>query len=146
MIVRVDIASDVQARDSQGRLWSFLDEARDRAVIRCGGPVVTGDEADPVVAQVQEIVPRPGWQTVVMEPIGTIGEIAEVLRRARYGALWSRSGPTRRSPPPDNFPRGGVSDLQHEEWEAFFNTAHARGSELDLDTELRRGRARFEHR
>jgi hypothetical protein len=44
---------------------------------------VTGDEENPVVARVLEIIDRPGGQKVVMSLIGTTAELLDALVRAR---------------------------------------------------------------
>jgi hypothetical protein len=84
--IQLDIPSDVQGRDSSGHLWAFLDEAAHPDAIHPGRLVVTGDEADPVVARVLEILDRPGGRKVVMELLGDAEELLAALTRARVVA------------------------------------------------------------
>ena len=51
-----------------------------------GALVVTGDEDDPVVARVLEVVDRPGGRKVVMELLGDASELLHALTRARVVA------------------------------------------------------------
>ena len=57
------------------------------ASVRIGEFVVTGDEEDPVVAKVLEIVKRPGGQKVVMELVGDAEDLLSALTRALCGEL-----------------------------------------------------------
>ena len=68
----IDIPCDAQALDRDGHLWSFLHEASDPQRIVVGATVVTGDEEDPVIAEVVDIIDRPGGQKVVMRPTGAV--------------------------------------------------------------------------
>jgi hypothetical protein len=86
MPVQLDIPCDVQGRDEEGHLWAFLDEATRPETIIEGHLVVTGDDEDPVVARVIEIIVRPGGHKVVMELVGDAGELVEALIRARVVA------------------------------------------------------------
>jgi hypothetical protein len=81
--IEVDIPCDVQGRDRDGHLWAFLDEAAHPEVVTAGALVVTGDEQDPVVARVLEVVERPGGRKVVMELLGDAEELLTALTRAR---------------------------------------------------------------
>lgn len=86
MTIEVDIPSDVQGRDPAGHIWAFLDEAARPEAVRPGNLVVTGDQDDPVVARVLEIVDRPGGRKVVMELLGDAEELLAALTRARVVA------------------------------------------------------------
>ncbi|MDA8380398.1 MAG: hypothetical protein M0020_06170 [Actinomycetota bacterium] len=86
MTVELDIPCDVQGRDAEGHLWAFLDEASHPDVITIGHLVVTGDEEDPVVARVTDLLDRPGGRKVLMELVGDATELLEALRRARVVA------------------------------------------------------------
>jgi hypothetical protein len=77
---------DVQARDHYGRLWAFLDEGVHPGAIVPGHSVVTGDDEDPVVARVLEVVERPGGRKVVMELVGDASELLDALTRTRLVA------------------------------------------------------------
>jgi hypothetical protein len=84
--IELDIPCDVQGRDADGHLWAFLDEAAHPDVIMAGALVVTGDEDDPVVARVLEVIDRPGGHKVVMELLGDASELLHALTRARVVA------------------------------------------------------------
>jgi hypothetical protein len=86
MAVELDIPTDVQSRDRSGHLWAFLDEAAHPDAIKPGNLVVTGDEQDPVVARVVEIIERPGGQKVIMQLLGDAEELLTALARARVVA------------------------------------------------------------
>lgn len=92
MPAELDIPCDVQGRDREGRLWAFLDEAAHPESVVVGQLVVTGDEADPVVARVLDVVERPGGTKVTMEPAShTADHSATVSRRA--GSSWLEVAP-----------------------------------------------------
>lgn len=84
--IELDIPCDVQGRDQDGHLWAFLDEATHPDEVAKGHLVVTGDETDPVVARVVDLLDRPGGVKVVMELVGDAGELLEALIRARVVA------------------------------------------------------------
>jgi hypothetical protein len=84
--VELDIPCDVQGRDQDGHPWAFLDEAAHPDAIVADHLVVTGDDEDPVVARVLEVVERPGGKKVVMELVGDASELLEALTRARLVA------------------------------------------------------------
>jgi hypothetical protein len=54
----IDIAADLNDQDETGWVWTFLDEARVPGMIRPGAFVLTGDEDDPAVAEVVDLVER----------------------------------------------------------------------------------------
>ncbi len=62
--VEIDIPCDVQQVDETGLVWTFLDEARDPAVIVEGAIVLSDDEVDPVLARVSTLKPH-GDRTLV---------------------------------------------------------------------------------
>ncbi len=86
--IELDIPCDVQGRDLDGHLWAFLDEASQSHpnAIAKGHLIVTGDEEDPVVARVLDVLDRPGGHKVVMELVGDAAELLEALVRARVVA------------------------------------------------------------
>lgn len=53
--VNVDLVVDLNSEDESGLPWTFLDEARDRALIVEGAWVVVGEGSARAVAQVVEI-------------------------------------------------------------------------------------------
>lgn len=81
-MAQLDISCDVQGRNRDDRLWTFLDEAAHPEVVVVGNLVVTGDAEAPVVARVLEIVDRPGGRKVLMALVGGVDELAEALSRA----------------------------------------------------------------
>jgi hypothetical protein len=52
---RVDLVVDLNSEDDSGLPWTFLDEARDPALIREGVWIVVGEGSVRAVAQVVEI-------------------------------------------------------------------------------------------
>jgi hypothetical protein len=81
--VIIDIPCDVQQVDSDGRPWAFLDEARDPARIHEGAIVVTGDEADPVLARVHALTSRASGVKVTLDVLpGDAIDYAEAVDRA----------------------------------------------------------------
>jgi len=52
---RVDLVVDLNSEDDSGLSWTFLDEARDPALIREGAWVIVGEGSVRAVAQVVEI-------------------------------------------------------------------------------------------
>ncbi len=51
----VDLVVDLNSEDESGLPWSFLDEARDPALIREGAWIIVGEGSTQAVAQVVEI-------------------------------------------------------------------------------------------
>ena len=68
-------------------MWAFLDEAIHPDAVAKGHLVVTGDETDPVVARVVDLLERLGGVKVVMELVGEASELLEALIRARVIAV-----------------------------------------------------------
>lgn len=54
-VYRVDISTDLNDEDQTGRLWTFLDEAREPARIKPGALVVAGDEDAAAICQVVDM-------------------------------------------------------------------------------------------
>ncbi|SDO34656.1 hypothetical protein SAMN05660199_01766 [Klenkia soli] len=54
--VVVDLPLDVQSMDETGQPWNFLDEARDPSLIVPGAVIVAGDEDEPVLGRVIDVV------------------------------------------------------------------------------------------
>lgn len=63
-MARVDITCDLMDQDETGFVWSFLSGAREQGVIEPGAIVVAGDEDSPAVAEVVDIVDKPGGRVV----------------------------------------------------------------------------------
>lgn len=60
----MDILADLNSEDETGHVWTFLDEARDTALITPGALVVAGDEDTPAVPVVVDLVPHPNGPIV----------------------------------------------------------------------------------
>jgi len=54
----VDITADLNDEDETGFVWTFLDEARDPALIAPGAIVVAGTPDAPAVAEVVDLVTK----------------------------------------------------------------------------------------
>jgi len=81
--VQIDIPCDIQQLDDTGYVWTFLDEARDPALVSVGAIVIAADEVDPVIARVVDLVPAGPRMIVHLEVLpGDPTEYAEALSRA----------------------------------------------------------------
>jgi hypothetical protein len=68
--------------DESGYVWTFLRDARDRALITPGAIVVAGDSDAPAVAEVVEIVDKPAGQVVHLRVLpGAIEDYEALIRR-----------------------------------------------------------------
>lgn len=56
MSTHVTLPADVNRMDETGYVWAFLDRSRVPDAVRPGAVVVAGDDDDPVVAEVIDIV------------------------------------------------------------------------------------------
>ena len=83
---RVDIGADLNDEDDTGYLWTFLDEARDPAVIVPGALVVAGDEDAAAVCQVVDLAAA-GDGTIVHLKIlpGLVDDYRKLIDRALAG-------------------------------------------------------------
>lgn len=82
-MISVDITCDLMDEDETGLVWTFLREARDPAIIEPGAIVVAGDEDAPAVAQVVDIVDRPGGTIVHLRVLpGEMQDYEALIRRA----------------------------------------------------------------
>lgn len=54
-VLRVDLVVDLNSEDDSGLPWTFLDEARDPALIREGAWIIVGEGTVRAVAQVIEV-------------------------------------------------------------------------------------------
>ena len=83
MAVTVDITADLNDEDETGLVWTFLDEARDPAVIVPGAIVVAGDADAPAVVEVVDIVSKTAGDVVHLRILpGDIEDYAALVRRA----------------------------------------------------------------
>ncbi len=81
-MITVDIAADLNAEDATGYVWTFLDEARDPALITPGALVVAGGQDAPAVAVVVDLVPHPNGTIVHLDVLpGAIDNYLALARR-----------------------------------------------------------------
>lgn len=82
-MITVDITCDLMDEDETGHVWTFLREARDRALIEPGAIVVAGDPDAPAVAEVVDVVEKPAGPIVHLRVLpGAIEDYAALVRRA----------------------------------------------------------------
>ncbi len=78
-----DISADLNDEDETGLVWTFLDEARDPAVVVPGAIVVAGDPEAPAVAEVVDLVDKPAGRVVHLRLLpGRVEDYAALIRRA----------------------------------------------------------------
>jgi hypothetical protein len=83
----VDINADLNDEDETGFVWTFLDEARNPAVIKPGAIVVAGTPNAPAVAEVVDVVDKPAGAVVHLRILpGAIGDYAAAVQRATTAA------------------------------------------------------------
>lgn len=81
-MIAVDIVADLNTEDETGYVWTFLDEARDPALIVPGTLVVAGDEDTPAVAVVVDLLPHPNGTIVHLDVLpGAIDNYLALARR-----------------------------------------------------------------
>jgi hypothetical protein len=81
MIV-VDIRADLNAEDQTGYVWTFLDEARQPAMITPGALVIAGDEDAPAVAVVVDLVAHPNGTIVHLDVLpGAVDNYLALAKR-----------------------------------------------------------------
>jgi len=78
-----DITADLNDEDETGLVWTFLDEARDPALVVPGAIVVAGDSEAPAVAEVVDLVDKPAGRIVHLRVLpGRVEDYAALVRRA----------------------------------------------------------------
>ena len=83
----VDITADLNDEDETGFVWTFLDEARDPAVITPGAIVVAGTADAPAVAEVVDLVAKPAGTVVHLRILpGSVSDYAAAVVRATTAA------------------------------------------------------------
>ncbi len=83
MSTHVTLPADVNRMDETGYVWAFLDRSRVPDAVRPGAVVVAGDDDDPVVAEVIDIVEGPAGRKIVhLDVLGPAEVFAEVLATA----------------------------------------------------------------
>ena len=81
--VTVDLPADVQQYDETGYVWSLREEARDPVLVVEGAIVVAGDDEDPFLARVVDIVPAGQVTKVHLEVLpGDPRDYVAALRRS----------------------------------------------------------------
>jgi hypothetical protein len=78
-MITVDIAADLNGEDETGVVWTYLDDARDPALIQPGSVVIAGDADASVVCEVVDLV---------AEPSGTIVHLRLYPARSRTTRRW----------------------------------------------------------
>jgi hypothetical protein len=82
-VIRVDISADLNDEDESGFVWTFLDEARDPALIVPGAIVVVGDPDAPAVAEVVDVAHKPAGTVVHLRLLpGAVEDYEALVRRA----------------------------------------------------------------
>jgi tetrahydrodipicolinate N-succinyltransferase len=83
----LDITADLNDEDDTGFVWTFLDEARDPAVIAPGAIVVAGTPDAPAVAEVVDLVTKPAGTVVHLRILpGSVSDYAAAVLRATSAA------------------------------------------------------------
>lgn len=79
----VDITADLNDEDETGLVWTFLDEARDPAIMTPGAIVVAGDPDTPAVAEVVDLVDKPAGMIVHLRLLtGRFDDYAALVQRS----------------------------------------------------------------
>lgn len=86
----VTLPADQQQIDHTGYVFTFRDEAPEPDRVWEGALIVAGDEDNPFVARVVEIVPKVGRELVHLEPLCVPEELIEELRHCGFVDLPSR--------------------------------------------------------
>jgi hypothetical protein len=82
--VRVTLRADVHQIDETGYVWVFFDRAAEPDRVRPGSLIVAGDEDEPFLARVVDIVDtRVGRPIVHLDVVGVPEEAIDELRHAR---------------------------------------------------------------
>jgi hypothetical protein len=82
-VVRVDITCDLMDEDETGRVWAFLRDPRDPALIEPDAIVIAGDEDAPAVAEVVDLVDKPAGRVVHLHILpGLLEDYQAVIQRA----------------------------------------------------------------
>ena len=83
MSTHVTLPADVNRIDETGYVWAFLDRSRAPESVRPGAVIVAGDDDDPVMAEVVDIIEGPsGRQIVHLDVLGPAEAFAEALQVA----------------------------------------------------------------
>jgi hypothetical protein len=81
--VHVDLPADVQQYDETGHIWTLREEARDPSLVIEGAILVAGDNEDPFLARVVDVVPAGAVTKVHLDVLpGDPADYVTALRRA----------------------------------------------------------------
>lgn len=82
--VRITLPADVVQVDETGYVWTFLDRAAEPERVVPGLLIVAGDEEEPFLARVVDIVDGPrGRRIVHIDVVGVPEQAIEELRHSR---------------------------------------------------------------
>ena len=82
--VRVTLRADVHQIDETGYVWVFFDRAAEPDRVRPGSLIVAGDEDEPFLARVVDIVDTGVGRPIVhLDVVGVPEEAIDELRHAR---------------------------------------------------------------
>jgi hypothetical protein len=82
-VITVDIRCDLNDEDETGLPFAFVDEAADPSLIFPGAIVVAGDEEDPAVAEVVDVVDKPSGTVAHLNLLpGTVADYQRLVQRA----------------------------------------------------------------
>ena len=81
-MTHIDIPADLNSEDETGLVWTYLDEAREPAVIRPREIVVAGTELTSAVCEVVDLVEKPTGTIVHLRVLpGTIAQYRKLVER-----------------------------------------------------------------
>jgi hypothetical protein len=87
-VIVVDITADLNDEDDTGLVWTFLDEARDPAIVVLGAIVVAGDTGAPAVAEVVDLVDKPTGTIVHLRLLpGVLDDYEALIQRSTLPTL-----------------------------------------------------------
>ncbi|HWL43833.1 MAG TPA: hypothetical protein VNQ73_12880 [Ilumatobacter sp.] len=83
MSIQIALPADVNQVDHTGFVWAYLDQATDTALVVPGSLIVAGDDEDPVMARVINIVDGASTRKIVhLDVLGLADEFIEALELA----------------------------------------------------------------
>lgn len=83
--VRISLPADVNEVDDTGFVWAFADTAAAPDRIRQGAMIVAGDEDEPFLARVVDVVTAPSGRDIVH--LDVIAATDEAIDELRYAGL-----------------------------------------------------------
>jgi len=84
-VARVTLPADVTQVDQTGYVWTFLDRGGEPDRVVAGLLIVAGDEEEPFLAHVVDIVDGPGGRQIVH--LDVVGDPAQVIDELRHSGL-----------------------------------------------------------